>query len=164
MVCRLQPSSPSRNFGSDPDPSPPDDIARKYLANSLTQARGKAGLPSAPGVSDRSPGPVHLCTSVGQAQSFAWRQGNTERVKSLETVRRRCSVWIVGNSELDRIGNGKSASRIGIWCSAAPGPRTGAMAASFSFLLRYFTGLIPDTGLPYGTLGRGVDTGPPTWY
>jgi hypothetical protein len=85
----------------DPIPIPhlPMTLARECLANSLTQARGKAGLPSAPGVSDRSPGPVHLCTSVGQAQSFAWRQGNTERVKSLKTVRRRCSVWIVGHSE-----------------------------------------------------------------
>jgi len=32
---------------------------------------------------------------------------------------------------------------IGIWCSAAPCPQTRAMAASFSFLLRYFTGLDP---------------------
>ncbi len=50
-----QAGSPSRHLGSDPDPSPTNDVAREYLADPLTRARGPAGTPRAACVSDRAP-------------------------------------------------------------------------------------------------------------
>src|SRR6185437_14772636 len=45
--------SSSCNVGSDPNPTPTDDIAREYLANGLTPSGGTAGCPIAACVIDR---------------------------------------------------------------------------------------------------------------
>src|ERR1700681_4945983 len=55
VVRRPEAGSPSRHMGPDPDPAPTNDVAREYLADPLTRARGPAGSPRTACVSDRAP-------------------------------------------------------------------------------------------------------------
>ena len=55
VVRRSEAGPPSRHLGAHPDPASTNDVAREYLADPLTRARGAPGTPRTACVSDRAP-------------------------------------------------------------------------------------------------------------